>query len=205
VPDVGLGDIRAAPDFGHIAEPHRPASGKADHQLSDLDAAGEKATGHHCNGALRPDTLTELLHHIGRTQGASEFRHGHPVIGEPGWVQGDHHPLLGRADAVDIPRASHTLEFCFEAACHTRQICRATPGIICPQRDAHDGHIVDAARLDQRLSDATAPQQIQIRPHLIVETHQRCLAWHAHLELHRQHGNARPGYRVDVLDALDLR
>ena len=82
----------------------------------------------------------------------------------------------------------------------------ADRGVPAEQRERHDGHVIDALGLDQRIEDTQAlGQPIGIGIDRVVEAHQGLGAGYSHLVLHGQDGEARPGDRHHVLDAGDLR
>jgi hypothetical protein len=84
-------------------------------------------------------------------------------------------------------------------------LVRAASGIVRPQGERDDRHIVDALGLDQRFTDAELLRQpVAIRVDRVVEAHQRLGARHADLELRGHDRESRLRDREHVLEAVDL-
>ena len=78
----------------------------------------------------------------------------------------------------------------------------ATRGVLSPEGQRNDGHIVDALGLHERLQDADIRRPpVLVRIDGVVETDNRFGARLAHLELHAEHGHARARHLRDVLYA----
>jgi len=85
------------------------------------------------------------------------------------------------------------------------QLVGAALGILRPQCQAKDGHVVDALRLHERLQHAEAGRApVLVRVDRVVEADDGVGAVLPDLELHRHHGCARARHRIDVLHAGDL-
>ena len=61
--------------------------------------------------------------------------------------------------------------------------------ILAPKRQGQDGHIVDRARLDDRLRDALR-NAVKIRVKLVVRLDDRVFFLRAHVEAHDHHAQA---------------
>ncbi len=79
-------------------------------------------------------------------------------------------------------------------------------GVVAPEGQRDDRHVVDALRLDDWRADAEVGRNpVAVGVDGVVEAHQRLDRVFADHVLHGDHRHARTRYRVDVLDAGDAR
>src|SRR3546814_18742572 len=87
-----------------------------------------------------------------------------------------------------------------------REFPRTTLRIVRPQRQRHHRYVVDAFWLDDRLADTDSLRHpVLVGEDLVVQPHQRRLAFHADLVFHGQHGHAGTADRIGVLYLVHLR
>ena len=140
---------------------------------------------------------------VGGLQRGTQIVDGEAVVGQLRRIQLDQHRALRCPDRIHVARAGHAFQRRLERVRHFGQL--HPPGLVRPQGQRHDGHVVDAHRLDDRLSDTESGRNpVEVRIHLVVQAGDRRLTRHTHFELDGDHRRARPAHRVHVLDAADL-
>jgi len=146
-----------------------------------------------------------MAHDVGRAERVGEVGQGQPVRCEPCRIRRDQHRPVRRADGIYVARAWDALEFRLQRVRDFCQLARTIVGIVAPQRQRHHRHIVDALGFDDRGPGAeVARQPVLVGKDLVVEPHQRSLAFHSDLELHRDQSHARAAGGIGVPDLLDL-
>ena len=206
---LGLG--RTGLDLGDLAQVDRLALVDADHQVGDIVGRAQELAGLHRQHLRRSRRSRGRVDHrpgrhreVGRGQRALEPQQVDAAITQPGRIERDLHHPAGAADGVDLAAAGHALELGLQRVRDALDLDRAAL-VLRPQRDAQHRHVVDALGSDDgRERSQPGGQPVLVRVEHVVKPHQRFGAWHANLELHRQHRDARPGDRVAVLDAGDL-
>ena len=143
---------------------------------------------------------------IGRLQRLMQIGHRDPGAGEARRIDLDPHGAAWAAERRDLARPGDALELGLDAVGDALEVVGARGRVLRVHRQRDDRHVVDALGFDQRRADAEAARQpVGIRVDRVVEADQRFGAWHADLELHREHRHAGPRERHHVLDAGDLR
>jgi len=205
-PAVGVHDVLdrflAAVDHrGDVADVDRLALGDADDHVPDVGGAGQELA--HLQGELTvvggEPAAGEAP--VERAERAVHLHGRQAVGGEP--VRVEHHPDLAALAADDGGRrhVGGLLDGIVHLGGDATQVEVAVA--LAPERQRQDGHVVDGARLDERLGGARR-DEVEIGVHLLVELDDAVFLVLADVEADDGHGHPRAGCGVDVLDARDL-
>ena len=195
---------RAVAHGGDIAEEYRFTPTHTHHQIGQVLRVFEKWAGFYRHCAITRQQITHRHARIGRLQRAAQVGDSDTTSRHAGGIDLDHDGTAGTADGAHFAGAWDALQIGLHAMRHPLQVKSA--GGLAEQRQPDDGHIIDAFGLYQRLLHAKTPwQPVCVRPHRVVQAHQRLDARHADLELHGDDGHAGLRHRHHMFGAGDLR
>src|SRR5579862_5788875 len=112
----------------------------------------------------------------------------------------EHNPQLSRlaADNGSLGNIVQLLQRVFQFARNTAQLIGVI--VLAPQRERHDGDVVDGASLYERLRN-TGRNTIKIGVQLVVRLNERVFFFGPDVEAHDDHAQAGMTDRVDVFDS----
>ena len=175
-----------------------------DHQIAKLSGITQEGTGMHqyllvmLGHALRAACLINAL------QPLRHLGEGQPMCAQRGRIQGHHHRLIMATISMDIAGAGQTLELGFQLVGNPCQ--RGCVLLFAPQGQRHDRHIINATRLDHRLADTQPGRQpVLVGIELVIEIHNRLLAFDTNLEHRHDQRAIWPREGVQGIDTGQLR
>ena len=184
-PDVAFGRVRTEFDLGDIGQIDRRALVQTHHQTADFFRVHQKAAGLHWNFAVVADQRPGVGGGIGGLQRTAQVAERQPVAGQLGRIESHLHYPVRRPDGVQIAGARHALQLGFQGVGHPRQIVGAPLRILGPQRQTDDGHVVNALRFDDGLTNAQIGRQpVGVGIELVVQPDDGVGARLADQELH---------------------
>ena len=206
MPDIALGRQRTVGDGCHVLQEHRLAVAHGNDQLADVSRVAQVRTRLERQRTVARQQIADGRAEVGREQGLAQLGDGHARAGHAPRVDLDANGASRSADRGDLARAGHALEIGFEGVRHALQVERAGRRVARIERQGDDGNVGDALGLDDRLTDPQpARQPVGVAVDRVVEANECLGARHAHLELHRHHGEAGARDARHVLGAADLR
>ena len=141
---------------------------------------------------------------IGPGQRLLEREHVHAALTQAHRIEPHMHRAARPAEGPDLARAGDRFEFSLERMRDALQVGGGQGGAA-PQGHAQHRHIVNAFGFDHGAERAElARQPVLVGVEHVIQAHQGFGARHAHLELDRQHRQARPRDGVGVFNAGHL-
>ena len=121
---------------------------------------------------------------IGLLQLRRDRARRHPISREPLGVEHHAHLPWQSADDLRLGNVVNLLELVLQFTRDLPQLVAVV--VLAPQRQRHDGHVINGAHLDERLRNACG-NAVEIRVQLVVGLDDRVFFFGAHVETHHQH------------------
>ena len=126
-----------------------------------------------------------------------DYRRGEAIGGQPLRIQ-NHSYLAGLpSDDRGFRNIIQLLERVFQFTRDAAQMVRVV--VFAPERERHDGDIIDRAALDNRLRNSRR-DAIEVGVELVVGLDDGVFFLRAHIEAHDQHAHARLADGIDIFD-----
>ena len=209
-PGVTLGLVGAVFDAGDVAHEYRFArffvTSHGNDQLLHIGGGFEIGAGLHQHFAIAGSQAARGLLGVGHLERGGDFLRRDAESVHPLGIHQHANGVVGAAQRRYVARALDALQFNLDGARHLLQLVGRAFRVFRPEREAEDGHVVDAARLDDRLLHAEIGRQpVAVRHHGVVEAQHGIVVFDTDLELHGDDGHAGARHRIDVLDAMHAR
>ena len=205
MPDITLGGHGAVFHAGDVFQKDGLALHHLHDQIGHVARLRQVRTGLDGHTLIGAQQLPHGQAEVGRLQGHTQVVHGDARAIHALRVDLHQHRAARAANSDHIAGAGHALDVGLDAVRHALQIKSAHVCVFAVQGEGHNGHIVDALGLDQRLRQPqVARQPVRVFADRVVQLDQRLGARHAHLELHCQDGHAGARDRINMFHASDL-
>ena len=185
----------------HIAQVHRLALIYADHDLLQIVGLAQKTSGLDLELLIALREASGQAARIGLLQLRGDRARRHPVSRQPLGVE--HHPHLARqsADDLGLRNIVNLLELVLQFAGNLPQPVAVV--VLAPQRQRHDGHVIDGAHFDERRRNSLR-NAVEVGVQLVVRLDDGVFFLGADVETHHQHAHAGVRDGVHVLDARNF-
>ena len=177
-----FGGFRAAiGDFRHVAHEHRFVAGDSDDHVANVFGGAQKLAGFQKVFAIFRVELARRQASIGKSQRSGDLQGGHSIARESGRIQHDAYFAPLTADQGNGGYIRHLFDGVIELRGDAAQIeiVVAAAG----EREREDRHIVDGARLDERLRCARR-DEVEIGEQLLIQADDALLFVLADVETH---------------------